>query len=269
MRKKLVLISNKSALLCLFMFLAAGAALILLNTVVVDSTHTVARDGVPKVALVIDDLGGPDTTGVQEVLSIKSPLTAAVMPNLPHSRDHAYMATAAGHQVILHLPMEAIGSSDNWLGPGAILCNLTEKEIKERLSLDLESVPFAVGINNHTGSRATADRRVMKAVLEVAKEQRLIFMDSRTSGKSVIAGLARELGVPYIKRDVFLDEIPDKQEIRKQMQKLAGMARKNGSAVGIGHVGQMGQYTASTLKEVIPELEKQGIRFVFVTDLAR
>lgn len=239
---------------------------IYLNHIINQQTSTQADT--PKIAIVIDDFGGEDTTGVNEMLSIKCPITVAVMPNLPNSREHALRATTAGFQVILHLPMEPVNGKSSWLGPGAIYCNLTDIEIKEKLKEDLDSVPFAVGINNHTGSRATANRRVMKAVLEVAKEQSLIFLDSRTTSKSVVASLSRNLGVPYVKRDVFLDEIESKYEIKKQIYKLVDIARKNGSAVAIGHVGHMGKYTASVLKETIPELENQNVQFVFVSDLA-
>ncbi len=229
--------------------------------------QTSSQAGTPKIAIVIDDFGGEDITGVNETLSIKCPITVAVMPNLPNSRVHASRAAEAGFQVILHLPMEPVNGKSSWLGPGDINCNLTNKEIVERLKEDLDSVPFAVGINNHTGSRATANGRVMKAVLEIAKEQSLFFLDSCTTSNTIIASLAQDLGVPCVERDVFLDEKESKYEIKRQIYKLVDIARKNGSAVGIGHVGQMGKTRASALNETIPELENPNVQFVFVSEL--
>lgn len=268
-RRYLFFIIKRKKLLYLFAIISIPVLFIIFNAITGKNEQTSTKVGSPKVAIVIDDFGGADTTGVKEMFSIKCPLTFAVMPNLPHSREHASEAVAAGYQVILHLPMEPMRGKADWLGPGTIFCNLSDEEIKERLTRDLESVPYAVGINNHTGSRATADRRVMKAILEVAKERGLFFLDSRTNGKSVVADMARKLGMPYAKRDLFLDEITDLYEVKKQIGRLTDMARKKGSAVGIGHVGQMGKYTADALKEMIPELEKQGVRFVFISELVQ
>lgn len=234
----------------------------------VSNQQTSTQVGIPKIAIVIDDFGSTDTTGVNEMLSIECPITVAVMPNLPNSREHAFRATKAGFQVILHLPMEPVIGKSSWFGPGDINCHLTDNEIVARLKEDLDSVPLAVGINNHTGSRATADGRVMKAVLEVAKERSLFFLDSCTTSKTVVASLAIDLGVPCVRRDIFLDNIGNKYEIKRQIYRLVDIARKNGSAVAIGHVGQMGKYTASVLKETIPELENQNVQFVFVSELA-
>ncbi|OPX90296.1 MAG: Divergent polysaccharide deacetylase [Pelotomaculum sp. PtaB.Bin104] len=201
-----------------------------------ESQQTSAQDITPKIAIVIDDFGGADTTSVDEMLSINCPITVAVMPNLPNSREHALRASTAGFQVILHLPMEPDYVEPNCLGPGAIYCNLTDEEIKERLVEDLDSVPSAVGINNHTGSRATANRRVMKVVLEVAKEHSLFFLDSLTTNKSVVAPLSRDLGVPYVARNIFLDDTVKEYAIKRQIYRMVDIARKNGSAVCIGHV---------------------------------
>lgn len=268
MNKNFIPDLNQKRIIFVFSILIIGLIFktLYLNHILNQQTSTQA--GTPKIAIVIDDFGGADTTGVDEMLSIKCPLTVAVMPNLPNSREHALRAATAGFQVILHLPMEPVNGKSSWLGPGAVYCNLTDEEIMERLKKDLDSVPLAVGINNHTGSRATANGRVMKAVLEVAKERSLFFLDSRTTSHTVVASLARDLDVPCVNRDVFLDEIGSKYEIKRQIYRLVDIARKNGSAIAIGHVGYMGKYTASVLKETIPELENQNVQFVFVSELA-
>lgn len=261
------IIERKKILYIIFTIISITVLFVIFNTTTNKYKQTSALGNSPKIAIVIDDFGIADTTGVEEMFSINCPMTFAVMPNLPYSREHASRSVAAGYQVILHLPMEPIWGKANWLGPGAIFCDLSDEEIKERLTIDLESIPYAIGINNHTGSRATANRRVMRVILQETKERGLFFLDSRTNDKSVIADMAWELSMPFAERDVFLDGKIDAYEVKKQIGKLADVARKKGSAIGIGHVGQMGRYTANALRDMIPQLEKQGFHFVFVSEL--
>ncbi|RDV83457.1 divergent polysaccharide deacetylase family protein [Ammonifex thiophilus] len=223
-----------------------------------------------RVAIVIDDFAGPsEKKGTQEFLSLNKPLTFAVLPNYPLSAPTAREAVKAGFEVLVHLPMEPLKGNPSWLGPGAIYVNLSDEEIERRVERAIASVPGAVGMNNHMGSRATADPRVMRAVLKVAKRHNLFFLDSKTTNKSVIPQIAEELGVPYAEDGLFLDAVNDVEHIKKQLHKLAQLALKNGSAIAIGHVGVTGPNTVRAIKEMLPEFERLGIDLVYVSTLVK
>ncbi|MFZ5650042.1 MAG: divergent polysaccharide deacetylase family protein [Bacillota bacterium] len=220
------------------------------------------------VAIVIDDFGQYSSEGVKEILSLDIPVTCAVMPNLENTFKHAREAAGAGHQVIVHLPLEPVRGKSYWLGPGAVTTRQTDAEIRSAVSKDFSSVPYAVGFNNHMGSAATADIRVMKAVLEVAREKQFFVLDSRTSKKTTIPALAGEMGITCVQRDVFLDEVKRIDHIKKQLYRLCREAQEKGRAVGIGHVGMGGEKTSRALREMIPVMKEMGIEFVYLSDLA-
>lgn len=221
-----------------------------------------------KVAIVIDDFGSYETGGVEEILSLGIPVTCAIMPNLENTEKHAEVAYNRGHQIIVHLPLEPISKKPKSLGPGAITMNLTEEEIKVRVRDDFDSVPHAVGFNNHMGSAATASDRVLRPILEVAREKKYFVLDSRTTEKTRLHILSDEMGIVCVDRTVFLDEIKNAPHIKKQMLKLSQDALKKGSAVGIGHVGTRGRTTAEALKEMIPQMKAMGIEFVYLSEIA-
>lgn len=220
------------------------------------------------VAIVIDDFGQYGSEGVKDIFSLDIPVTCAVMPNLENTQKHAREAARRGHQVIVHLPLEPLRGKNSWLGPGSVTTRQTDAEIRSAAGMDFSSVPHAVGFNNHMGSAATADRRVMKAVLEVAREKQFFVLDSRTSEKTAIPSLAGELGVTCVQRDVFLDEIKSVEHVKKQLYRLCREAQEKGGAIGIGHVGMGGEKTARALKEMIPVMKEMGIDFVYLSDLA-
>ncbi|WP_372663745.1 divergent polysaccharide deacetylase family protein [Cohnella sp.] len=209
---------------------------------------------VRQIAVVIDDLGNR-MKGTEQMLELPIKLTVAVMPFLPSTRQDAEAAHRKGHDVIVHLPMEPIRGSRSWLGPGAITTDLTDDEIRKRVEAAIADVPHAVGMNNHMGSRATSDKRVMQIVLQVCKEKGLFFLDSRTSYQTVIPKVAKDLGVFTLHNDVFLDDVYTQRHVRKQIAVLKKFLKKNERCVVIGHVGPSGLNTSGVLKNVIPELQ--------------
>lgn len=136
------------------------------------------------------------------------PLTMAVLPHLAASEQVSERIYAAGHELILHQPMEALDGGLE-LGPGGITADMDADQVKAQIKENLASLPLAAGLNNHMGSRITADRTVMTYVLEVVKELGLFFVDSRTSTSSVAAEVAREVGVPYGVNNLFIDNESD------------------------------------------------------------
>jgi len=213
-----------------------------------------------RLALIIDDFGAIDNQAAVDILELPVTLTAAVIPGHPSSRPMAQKAREAGHEVFVHLPMQPRDGQTGEKNP--IQVDLDEDEIRRRVRWALNEIPEAGGVNNHMGSLATEDKKVMRAVLEEIKSAGLFFVDSRTSSASVACEVAAEVGVICIKSESFLDYQDEGAEIKEQLQKLADQALQEGTAVGIGHVKAN---TLGVLQEMIPRLEKDGIRFCRVS----
>ncbi len=222
---------------------------------------------IAKVAITIDDFGQFNKEGVKEIFSIEKPLTFAVMPSLENSVNQAVNAANKGYEVIVHLPMQSRNGKANWLGPGAIKVNMTPGEIRNQVREDFEKVPYAAGFNNHMGDMITINDRLIRPIMEVAKEMDFFVLDSRTTDETKVIILAKTLGIPYAKRDVFLDDYSNESHIEKQLKLLAEKALTNGSAIGIGHVGFGRKETAKVIKKMIPYFESRGIKFVYLSDL--
>ena len=211
-----------------------------------------------ELALVIDDFGN-NMEGTEEMLNLPVPLTVAIMPFLPTTEHDAKLAHAKGHEVIVHVPMEPKKGKKSWLGPGAITTDLSDEEIRKTVEEAIASVPFAVGMNHHMGSKVTEDERIMRIILEVCKEKGLYYLDSKTARKSVIPKIATELSVPYLENDMFFDHIYSEQHIYKQASNLAKQLDNREHLIAIGHVGITGDRVVSALKSYIPVYEKQAI----------
>ena len=219
-----------------------------------------------RVAVILDDAGG-NMTDYNGLYSIKEPLTVSVLPCLPTSGKTAKALADAGFEVILHLPMESLNGNYRRSGGGMVSCSDTDYEIRKTVLDDLSSVKCAVGFNNHMGSKATADERVMTDVFNSVKGRDLYFIDSRTTEKSVALKSAREFGIPSAENNIFLDSEATQPFIESRFRRLIAMARQKGSAIGIGHVTRPA--TISVLKELMPEYEKDGIEFVYASELVK
>nr|WP_229725558.1 divergent polysaccharide deacetylase family protein [Paenibacillus abyssi] len=228
--------------------------------------------GMPKtdkqeklVAIVIDDFGNR-MSGTEEMLKLPIPLTMAIMPFMPTTKQDAEAAFQRGHDVIVHLPMEPNKGKREWLGPGAITTDLSDEEIRKRVEAAIDDVPHAVGMNNHMGSKATADVRIMRVVLGVCKERGLFFLDSRTTYRTVVPQVAAELGVPLLSNSVFLDDVSTLTHITRQLGKLSDELESNAVCIAIGHVGTPGKKTAAAIEQSIPKLQSKA-RFAHATEL--
>lgn len=224
--------------------------------------------GTPKVAIIIDDLGTTYNKGVEQIFALqKYPLTLAIMPNLDKTKEHAQRAEKAGFEVLIHMPMEPEHGPSSWLGPGAIKHTMNKEEVRNNLKTALEQLPNAVGMNNHMGSLITQKREMMLPIMEFLRDRQMFYINSRTNDKNVCREVADEIGVPYGERTHFLDDKYDYNSIKTEILRLSEYARKNGYAIGIGHVGPQGLNTAKALSDTLPILEEQGIELVFVSEL--
>lgn len=216
-----------------------------------------------KLAVVIDDAGRDlESQHVYESLGI--PLTLAVMPNQVHTRDAALSWHAHGLPVILHQPMESV--SGIGMESKVILTSMGDEEIRSLLKSSLSQVPEAVGINNHQGSKATTDRHTMDVVMNELHHRRLFFFDSRTNSTTAADAAAASYGVPYVRNDLFVDNEADVAAISSMIREAAKRAQKYGTYVIIGHCRPK---TAEAFRQMVPQLEKEGIQFVYVSSLAK
>jgi uncharacterized protein len=217
------------------------------------------------VAIVIDDLGN-DAVAVERIAAWPFPVAGAVLPALSGSAKAARDLESSGKEVLLHLPMEPEGYPSVRPGPGVLLRSQDDSEIARTLERDLDSVPGAVGVNNHMGSAATADPRIMRAVARVLARRGLFFVDSRTTTATVGEQIAREEGVPSVSRRVFLDDVATEDAVQKSMAGLVARARADGFAVAIGHPHPA---TLQVLEHELPRLQQEGVTLVRVGELVR
>jgi len=221
----------------------------------------------PRIALIIDDLGQADATLVQRLCSLNVTLTVAILPHLQYSHDSAHIARSKGMEIILHMPMEPIGypgPSKN-PGPGAVLFDQPESEVRKRVTAAMRDIPYAVGLNNHMGSRITPDRRRMTWILQEVKSSGWYFLDSRTEKDTVALEVARELGIPALERKVFLDDSSEPTEMARQWERALSFARQDGQVVIIGHI-HLG--TIEFLERAVKAV-KNEMQFIRASELAR
>jgi hypothetical protein len=200
-----------------------------------------------------------------EFIDLEAPITFSFLPQAPYAKEMAVLAHQKGKEILIHLPMEPKTYPETDPGPGSLLVGMKPDEIQAVLLKDLDEFPQAKGANNHMGSRFTEDREKMVLVLTLLKKRGLFFLDSATTPRSVIPGVASQLGVNYFTRDIFLDNVIDKEAIRQQLRKMVEQARARGQAIACGHPYPL---TLQTLKEELPLLQKE-VRLVTLAQLNR
>ena len=200
-------------------------------------------------SIIIDDLGQSSERD-NRTLALPGPVTMAIMPDTPHATDFARQAHKAGKTVILHMPM------DPATGPYAWHPGLPLPELASRLDAALAKVPYAAGINNHMGSRMTAQRDPMTWLMGELQRRHLFFVDSRTSAATVAAAQAQAVGLAHVSRDVFLDDERTVEAIDRQLRQGVELARRQGTAVLIGHPYPQ---TLQVLERELPRLKAEGI----------
>jgi polysaccharide deacetylase 2 family uncharacterized protein YibQ len=218
---------------------------------------------VPRVAIIIDDLGYQLQAGRRSI-NLPGPVACAILPGTPRAEALAEAAFANGKEVLLHLPLESI-SRNGGREPGGIVLDMSRFQLATTFSANLESVPHVIGVNSHRGSMLTRHPGHMSWLMEEIRTRGdLFFIDSYTTHKSVALQLAKESGVPAVKRDVFLDPDRSPETVEREFTRLKDLARTNGMAVGIGHPYPA---TLELLEREIPKLRGDGIELVSVSAL--
>ena len=220
--------------------------------------------GRPRVAIIIDDIGY-DRQLLRQFLALDIPLTFAVLPESPFQESIVKAIRSRGREIMLHQPMEPEEYPQVDPGPGALLASMAPDDLIAQLNRNLDALPGVKGINNHMGSRLTAESTRMYQVFSVLKERRLFFIDSRSTVATVCRPSARMFQVPFAERDIFLDHHQDAGFVRQQFRELLREAHKHGQAVAIGHPYPV---TIQIFKEFLPTL-KQRTTLVSASDIAR
>lgn len=218
----------------------------------------------PMIAVVIDDMG-VDRKRSKQIMALPGPLTASFLIYAPDLKAQAQAARAAGKELMVHMPMEPDNASID-PGPGALKTSMDPQTIKARFIAGLDSFGGYVGVNNHMGSRFSADAAGMRPVIETLRERGLFWLDSRTTGRPAGPAIATALNVPFIERNIFLDHFNNVEGVRAQLAKLEEAARSHGYAIGIGHPKD---HTIQALKEWLPTLDGKGLVLVPASAVVR
>jgi len=214
-----------------------------------------------RLAILLDD-AGQRMDLVSNASKLPMEVGVAVLPFLPYSAETAFKFNDAGHEVWLHLPMEAVGDSDP--GPGALMVEMSDDELRDAVFLAINNIPHLVGVNNHMGSKATANLRMMTWIMQDLAAMDLAFLDSRTTVDTVAEEAARAQGVRTGRRHVFLDNERTKNAIRAQLDEAVYRSLMEGEIIAIGHLNEV---TIAVLAEELPGLARRGVDLARPTDL--
>ncbi len=216
---------------------------------------------IPTIAIIIDDMGHSYDQGV-ELINLPFPLTLSFLPERPFTNRLIEMANFHKKEIMLHVPMQ--NSLGYALGYGGLKNNMAEAALKQTLISNFQKVNHMVGLNNHMGSVLTTDSVAMKWVMEIVGEYPFYFVDSRTSAQSVAAETASKFNIPNLSRDIFLDHVQNRDFIQGQFLKLIELAKKNGTAIAIGHPHPE---TVQYLSWALSKLDEKGIAMASVSGL--
>ncbi|AQS40691.1 hypothetical protein Sps_05628 [Shewanella psychrophila] len=213
-----------------------------------------------QVAIIIDDIGYRQSD--EAVLTLPDNITLSVLPHTPLGSSVAHIAHQRGYEVMLHLPMQSLNGKK--LGPGGITNDMSETDVKQIINQAFESVPFAKGANNHMGSLLTQLDEPMLWVMESLKQKQLYFVDSMTTRFTKAGSTADKLGIPQLKRQVFLDNDVSQAALEQQFERIIALAHRQGQVVAIAHPYPE---TIEYLQHNLPRLQQAGISLVKTSEL--
>lgn len=216
---------------------------IIVSTLFIAST---AQAG--KLSIVIDDFGyRPQNEN--KILQMPLPISVAILPNAPYAKEMAAKAHNQGREILIHLPMAPLSKQP--LERDTLQPSMSSEEIQRIIRQAVNNVPYAKGMNNHMGSAMTSSLPGMQKVMQALEHYQFYFLDSMTIGNSQASKAAEGTGVKVIKRKVFLDDSQNEAAIRQQFNRAVALARRNGSAIAIGHPHPA---TIRVLQQMLPQL---------------
>ena len=218
----------------------------------------------PSISIIIDDLGYKQKEDIL-ALSLPGPIAYAILPHAPYTKKIATIASQNGKEILLHQPMQALENND-LLGPGALTLNMTQKEFVKTLETNISVISNIIGINNHMGSLLTRHPGHMQWLMNVLKKNEYIYVDSLTSTNSVAGEIAKKNKIPFLKRDIFLDNNTDLEYITKKFFELIALAKKEGTALAIAHPHSN---TIKILSEFLQDIDAYGVKLIGIKSLIK
>ena len=218
-----------------------------------------------RVAIIIDDVG-VNKYPVRKLLELDVPITFSILPGQTHSRDIAEEIHNAGHEIMLHLPMEPVEGNGENIDKETLLLSHSPEELRNLARELTNSIPYAAGANNHMGSLLTQNSGSMRIIMEEIKGAHLYFIDSLTTPWSIAQSTARETGIKSAGRDIFIDDDRNEENIRKALFQAIRHAKRRGSTIAIGHPYSV---TIKVLGEMKDEFKKAGVKLVYASELVR
>jgi polysaccharide deacetylase 2 family uncharacterized protein YibQ len=245
-------------------FKQAGLILTLALFAIISGRALAVQADLPAISIIIDDIGYRHIDDTN-ALNLPGPITYAILPHSPYAEKMSGLAHAAGKDIILHLPMEAVEHEKNHLmGPGGLKLEMDRIQFIQVLGKNFRSLPNIIGVNNHMGSRLTMDRERMEWLMDFINTRNIFYLDSLTNHNSVAIAVADRKNVPYLKRDVFLDNEKDLAYIEAQFIELIQIAKRKGSAIAIGHPHPE---TVEVLRYQLGRLQQHGVRLVSLKEM--
>ncbi len=218
----------------------------------------------PSISIIIDDLGYKQKEDML-ALSLPGPIAYAILPHAPYTKKVSTIASQNGKEILLHQPMQALENNE-LLGPGALTLDMTQKEFEETLEKNMSTLSNIIGINNHMGSLLTRHPGHMQWLMNVLKKNKYIYVDSLTSIKSVAGEIANKNKIPFLKRDIFLDNNKDLEYISKKILELIAIAKKEGTALAIAHPHSN---TIEILSKFLQNIDKYGVKLIGIESLIK
>lgn len=232
-------------------------------TVTLFTKPALAEAPLPRIAIIIDDLGYKKAAG-ERAIRLDGPIAFAILPGTPRATYLAEKAHATGKEVLLHLPLQAQSDHDA-SAPGSMLLDMSQQQFSKAFANSLASVPHVIGVNSHRGSLLTRHPGHMAWLMqEILDRGDLFFIDSYTTPRSVALRVALESGVPAVRRHVFLDPDDSPETVAREFARLKNLARKQGYALAIGHPHTA---TLDFLEDALPKLRDDGFELVSISEL--
>ncbi len=218
----------------------------------------------PTISIIIDDIGYKKNEDIR-ALSLPGPIAYAILPHAPYTKKMVSIASKNMKEILLHQPMQAT-KKNKLLGPGALTLDMTKKEFIKTLEINIDNVSNIIGINNHMGSLLTRHPGHMQWLMTVIKKNNYVYIDSLTSASSVAERIAKKNDVPFLSRDIFLDNENNKEHIKSKFLELIEIAKKQGTALAIGHPYSN---TIETLSKFLEDLDMYGVKLIGVKSLIK
>ncbi|NOZ08698.1 MAG: divergent polysaccharide deacetylase family protein [FCB group bacterium] len=248
----------------------AGILTGILLTALVLLAHRFSKDETPpagRICIIIDDFGNALDETTLGFFTLETPITAAVLPGKPYSRQIGQIADSLGYEVMVHMPMEPYDAAEEDSSGYLLTDRLNAAEVDSRVAAAFTELPMAAGMNNHQGSKATTSLQLMKDLARILEKRRKYFIDSFTNPESRAFLTMHRFGVKTEVRQLFLDNQPDREHITAQLDSLALLSRDRGTVIGIGHATKAA--TLEVLREELPGLQSAGYQFLRASEVVK